>query len=269
VKKKLLFQIILFFIISHNQLICKDFIILQSTTSARDSGLYDFILPNFFKKTQIDVRVVAVGTGQAIKNAERCDADVLIVHHKESEEKFLKEGYGVWRKEFMYNDFVLIGPDFDPGKVRGSHSIINALKSIRNNEINFISRGDDSGTHKKEVFLWSSSGIDPNPRKDKWYFSVGQSMGGAINIAVNKEAYVLSDRSTWLSFKNKKNHVILVENEPLLYNYYGVIPISPKKCPDVKFEKAKIFINWLISAETMQLISSYEVENQQLFFPIN
>jgi len=218
VKKKLLFKSILFFLISHTQLICKDFIILQSTTSARDSGLYDFILPDFFKKTQIDVRVVAVGTGQAIKNAERCDADVLIAHHRESEKKFLEEGFGVWRKEFMYNDFVLIGPDFDPGKVGGSDSIISALKSIRNNEINFISRGDDSGTHKKEVFLWSSSGIEPNPRTDKWYFSVGQSMGGAINIAVNKDAYVLSDRSTWLSFANKKNHVILVENEPLLYN---------------------------------------------------
>ncbi|MAI29155.1 MAG: sulfate transporter [Rickettsiales bacterium] len=268
-KKKLFFKIILFFLISHNQLICKDFIILQSTTSARDSGLYDFILPDFFKKTQIDVRVVAVGTGQAIKNAERCDADVLIAHHKESEQKFLDEGYGVSRREFMYNDFVLIGPDFDPGNVKGSHSIISALKSISNNKINFISRGDDSGTHKKEVLLWSSSGIKPNPRKNKWYLSVGQSMGGAINIAVNKEAYILSDRSTWLSFKNKKNHVILVENEPLLYNYYGVIPVSPKKCPDVKFKKANIFIDWLISPETMQLISSYEIGGQQLFFPTN
>ena len=136
-------------------------------------------------------------------------------------------------------------------------------------KINFISRGDDSGTHKKEVLLWNSSGINPDPRKDKWYLSVGQSMGGAINIAVNKEAYILSDRSTWLSFKNKKNHVILVENEPLLYNYYGVIPVSPKKCPDVKFEKANIFIDWLISPETMQLISSYKLENQQLFFPVS
>ena len=267
-KKMFFLKFFLLFLISHNHLFCKDFIILQSTTSARDSGLYDFILPNFFKKTRIDVRVVAVGTGQAIKNAERCDADVLIAHHKESEEKFLEEGYGVWRKEFMYNDFVLIGPDFDPGKVRGSHSIISALKSISNNKINFVSRGDDSGTHKKEVLLWSSSGIKPNPRKDKWYLSVGQSMGGAINIAVNKEAYILSDRSTWLSFKNKKNHVILVENEPLLYNYYGVIPVSPKKCPDVKFEKANIFIDWLISPETTQLISSYKLENQQLFFPV-
>ena len=169
----------------------------------------------------------------------------------------------------MYNDYVLIGPDFDPGKVKGSHSIIGALKSISDNEINFISRGDDSGTHKKEVLLWNSSGIKPDPKKDKWYLSVGQGMGGAINIAVNKEAYILSDRSTWLSFKNKKNHVILVENEPLLYNFYGVIPINPTKCPDVKFDKANIFIDWLISPETKNLISSYKLKNQQLFFPIN
>ena len=268
-KKIFFLKFFLLFLISHNQLFCKDFIILQSTTSARDSGLYDFILPNFFKKTRIDVRVVAVGTGQAIKNAERCDADVLIAHHKESEEKFLEEGYGVWRKEFMYNDFVLIGPDFDPGKVRGSHSIINALKSISNNEINFISRGDDSGTHKKESFLWMSYGVKPNPKNNKWYLSVGQGMGGAINVAVNKEAYILSDRSTWLSFNNKKNHVILVENEPLLFNYYGVIPINPKKCVGAKLEKVKLFVEWLTSRKTKKLIASFRINDEQLFFPVN
>ncbi|MFL2679633.1 MAG: substrate-binding domain-containing protein [Alphaproteobacteria bacterium] len=255
-----------FFFISSN-VFCKDFIILQSTTSVRDSGLYDFILDDFFKKNDIEVRVIAVGTGQAIKNSKRCDGDVLIVHHKESEENFIKNGYGLWRKEFMYNDFVLIGPRNDPGNVKNTQSIINALKRIKKEKLNFISRGDDSGTHKKEIFLWQSSDFIPDPKIDKWYFSVGQGMGGSINIAVNKNGYILSDRSTWLSFNNKKKHQILVENEPLLYNFYGVIPINPKKCPNVKIKKAKIFIDWLISKKTKSLISSYKRNGQQLFFP--
>ena len=249
---KLLFKILFIFFLFEKNLISKDFIILQSTTSARDSGLYDYILPEFYKENQIEVRVVAVGTGQAIKNAERCDADVLITHHK----------------EFMYNDFVLVGPKDDPGRVKKSKSITEALESISTTKLNFISRGDDSGTHKKETFLWQSYGIKPDPRKDKWYLSVGQGMGGAINIAVNKDAYILSDRSTWLSFNNKKNHTILVENEPLLFNYYGVVPLNPKKCSSVKLKKAKLFIKWLISRKTKDLISSYKKNDHQLFFPI-
>ena len=247
----------------------KDFIILQSTTSVRDSGLYDYILPEFSRENQIDVRVVAVGTGQAIKNAQRCDADVLIVHHKQSEEKLVREGFGLWRKEFMYNDYVLIGPKSDPGNVKGTQSIIEALESISENKLNFISRGDDSGTHKKESFLWMSYGVKPNPKNNKWYLSVGQGMGGAINVAVNKEAYILSDRSTWLSFNNKKNHVILVENEPLLFNYYGVIPINPKKCVGAKLEKVKLFVEWLTSSKTKRLIASFRINDEQLFFPVN
>ena len=266
---KLLFKIFFIFFLFEKNLISKDFIILQSTTSARDSGLYDYILPEFYKENQIEVRVVAVGTGQAIKNAERCDADVLIVHHKESEEKLVREGFGLWRKEFMYNDYVLVGPKSDPGNVQGSNSIIQALESISEKKLNFISRGDDSGTHKKESFLWMSYGVKPNPKINKWYLSVGQGMGGAINIAVNKEAYILSDRSTWLSFNNKKNHKILVENEPLLFNYYGVIPINPKKCQQAKLEKVKLFVQWLTSRKTKRLISSFRINDEQLFFPLN
>ena len=264
-------KIYIFFIIS--LLLCiesisKEFIVLQSTTSARDSGFYDFILPKFGKKFGLEVRVVAVGTGQAIKNSRRCDADVLIAHHKESEEKFIIDGYGLYRKEFMYNDFVLVGPKSDPAEVQQVNSILKSLKLIKKKKNLFVSRGDDSGTHKKEHSLWKMTGSIPKPKTNKWYYSVGQGMGGALNVAVNKEAYILSDRSTWESFKNKKNHKIVVQNEPLLFNYYGVIPINPKKCPDVKIQKVDKFIKWLTSEETKLLISEFKVNNKQLFFPV-
>ena len=264
-------KIYIFFIIS--LLLCiesisKEFIVLQSTTSARDSGFYDFILPKFGKKFGLEVRVVAVGTGQAIKNSRRCDADVLIAHHKESEEKFIIDGYGLYRKEFMYNDFVLVGPKSDPAGVKKVKSIVGSLKKIKEKKNAFISRGDDSGTHKKEHSLWKLTGSTPNPKKNKWYYSVGQGMGGALNVAVNKEAYILSDRSTWESFKNKKEHTIVVENEPLLFNFYGVIPLNPKKCPDVKLDKAKLFVDWITSEKTKSLIATFRVNNKQLFFPV-
>lgn len=255
-------------IILFNKIDSKEFIVLQSTTSIRDSGLYDFILPKFNKKIGIEVRVVAVGTGQAIKNSKRCDADVLIAHHKESEEKFISDGYGLFRKEFMYNDYVLVGPRSDPAGVLKVKSIVNSLRLIEENKIEFISRGDDSGTHKKELSLWKMTGFKPNPKKNKWYYSVGQGMGGSLNLAVNKNAYILSDRSTWESFNNKKNHIIVVENEPLLLNYYGVIPINPVKCPDAKVLDVKKFVNWLISDNTKEIISAFRVNNKQLFFPV-
>ena len=247
----------------------KDFIILQSTTSVRDSGLYDYILPVFKNEYNIEVRVVAVGTGQAIKNSMRCDGDLLISHHKESEEKFVSDGFGLYRKEFMYNDYVLIGPSNDPAKIGISDSIVDSLNLIRKNKFGFVSRGDESGTHKKELKLWNLTNFYPNPRNDHWYYSVGQGMGGSLNIAVNKNAYILSDRSTWVSFNNKRNHKILVENEPNLYNYYGVIPINPKKCPDTKKDATDKFIVWLNSQKTKKLISSFKVKGQQLFFTIN
>ena len=266
IKKICIFLILGLF--SFSKINSKEFIVLQSTTSARDSGLYDFILPQFDQTSGVEVRVVAVGTGQAIKNSRRCDADVLIAHHKESEERFVLDGYGLYRKEFMYNDFVLIGPKSDPAGVEKAKSIVKSLKFIKKKRNTFISRGDDSGTHKKEFSLWEMTGSVPNPKEHKWYYSVGQGMGGALNLAVNKDAYILSDRSTWESFKNKKDHKIVVENEPLLFNYYGVIPINPKKCPDAKTEEVELFVKWLISDKTKTLIEGFKVNNKQLFFPI-
>ncbi len=244
----------------------KEFLILQSTTSARDSGLYEFLLPEFFKKFAIEVRVVAVGTGQAIKNSKNCDADVLIAHHKESELKLINEGFGLYRKEFMYNDYVLVGPRSDPKLLKKNMSIENAMKKIYKHNLLFISRGDDSGTNKKEESLWRQINFFPDPKTHKWYLSVGQGMGASLNIAVNKNAYLITDRATWISFKNKNDHEILVENEPLLYNYYGIIPINPEKCPNVKVQKTEKFVNWLLDNKTKKIINSYRVNNQQLFF---
>ena len=266
--KRKIFLILLLNLSFFTKIKSKEFIILQSTTSVRDSGLYDYILPKFNEKSGVEVRVIAVGTGQAIKNSRRCDADVLIAHHKESEEKFINDGYGLYRKEFMYNDFVLVGPNSDPAGVKRAKSIVTSLKLIKEKKHAFISRGDDSGTHKKEFSLWKMTGSIPDPKTTKWYYSVGQGMGGALNVAVNKEAYILSDRSTWESFKNKKNHSIVLENEPLLFNYYGVVPISPKKCPDVKYRKVEKFVRWLLSEKTKLLIQNFKVNNKQLFFPI-
>ena len=261
--------LILLFIFIQNFALSKDFIILQSTTSTRDSGFYNHLLPEFAKENGFDVRVVAVGTGQAIKNARKCDADVLIVHHKPSEEKFVKDGFGSYRKEFMFNDFVLVGPKNDPADIKTNKSIKKALTKIKRSESIFISRGDQSGTNRKEIELWREIGLKPNPKNEKWYISVGQGMGGALNVAVNKNAYTISDRATWESFKNKKNHSILVSNEPLLLNYYGVIPISSEKCPNTKSNLANIFVNWLVSENTKSLIDNFRVNEQQLFFSIN
>ncbi len=244
----------------------KEFLILQSTTSTRDSGFYEFLLPEFQKKFNIEVRVIAVGTGQAIKNSENCDADILIAHHKESELELINNGFGLYRKEFMYNDYVLVGPKSDTVLLSDNLSIERALQRIQNNRLLFISRGDDSGTNKKELSLWKKINFLPNPKIDKWYLSVGQGMGASLNIAVNKNAYLITDRASWISFKNKNNHDILVENEPLLYNFYGVIPINPEKCPNVKSYQSEKFINWLLDEKTKAKINSYKLNNQQLFF---
>ena len=261
-------SIIFFLFLSlYSSLYSKEFIILQSTTSTRDSGFYEHLLPKFEEKYGFDVRVIAVGTGQAIANAKKCDADVLIVHHKDSEEKFVKDGYGIFRKEFMFNDYVIVGPKKDPAKIKKVDSINVALKRIVNSHSTFVSRGDDSGTYRKELDLWLMADKLPNPKVNNWYLSVGQGMGGALNIAVNKDAYTISDRATWESFKNKKNHAILVSNEPLLLNYYGVIPISSEKCPNTKSNLANIFVDWLVSENTKLLIDNFRVNEQQLFFP--
>mgnify|MGYP001189815192 CR=1 FL=1 len=263
---KLLTFIFIFLFSNFSNLNCKEFIILQSTTSTRDSGFYDHLLPKFEQIYGFDVRVVAVGTGQALSNARKCDGDVLIVHHKESEEKFVNDGFGIFRKEFMFNDYVLIGPENDPAETEKNRSIKTALNKIIKSKSLFVSRGDESGTNKKEFSLWKALGIIPNPKEHKWYLSVGQGMGGALNIAVNKDAYIISDRATWVSFNNKKNHKILVANEPLLLNYYGVIPINPKKCPNTKAKLVNIFIDWLTSKNTQKLIDGFKINENQLFF---
>tara|TARA_B100001057_G_C22724723_1_gene901216 strand:- start:121 stop:948 length:828 start_codon:yes stop_codon:yes gene_type:complete len=255
----------LFLFFDLNILAKRNFVLIQSTTSTRDSGLYDFLIPKFNELYSIEVRVVAVGTGQAIENAKRCNADILLVHHKKSEEDFILKGYGAYRKDLMYNDFVLVGPKSDPANLKGRSNIRSSLRRIYNQRVVFISRADNSGTHKKEIELWKKSGISVNSLKNSWYLETGSGMGTSLNIAVNKSAYILSDRATWISFNNKKNHEILVENEPLLYNQYGISLISKKRCKNVNTEDSEVFINWLLSKNGKEAINSYRVNGQQLF----
>jgi len=245
----------------------KEYIILQSTTSTQNSGLYDYILPQFIKKNGIDVRVVAVGTGQAIKNAQNCDGDVLIVHSKDSEENFVRSGFGLYRKNLMYNDFVIIGPENDPAKVKSSGNAFEAFKKIFNERAIFASRGDESGTHKTEIKIWNNLNMSTNDFNGGWYRELGLGMGATLNVAVQMDAYVLSDRATWLAFKNKRQHLILFEGDESLFNQYGIIPVNPNKCPSVKTNLSKIFIDWILSLEGQNLISSYKKNGQQLFFP--
>ena len=245
----------------------KEYIILQSTTSTQNSGLYDYILPKFTTKNNIDVRVVAVGTGQAIKNAQNCDGDVLIVHSKASEENFVKSGFGLHRKDLMYNDFVIIGPENDPAKVKSSDNAFEAFEKIFNKRAIFSSRGDESGTHKAEIKIWDNLNINTNDFSGGWYRELGLGMGATLNVAVQMDSYVLSDRATWLAFKNKRQHLILFEGDENLFNQYGIIPVNPNKCPSVKKNLSKIFIDWMLSIEGQKYISSYKKNGQQLFFP--
>ena len=254
-------------IFCYKQTFGKEYIILQSTTSTQNSGLYDYILPKFTEKNDIDVRVVAVGTGQAIKNAQNCDGDVLIVHSKASEEIFVKSGYGIYRKDLMYNDFVIIGPENDPAKVKSSDNAFEAFKKIFNERAIFASRGDESGTHKAEIKIWNNLNMNTNDFNGGWYRELGLGMGATLNVAVQMDAYVLSDRATWLAFKNKRQHLILFEGDESLFNQYGIIPVNPNKCPSVKTNLSKIFIDWMLSMEGQNYISSYKKNGQQLFFP--
>lgn len=254
-------------IFCYKQTFSKEYIILQSTTSTQNSGLYDYILPKFTEYNDIDVRVVAVGTGQAIKNAQNCDGDVLIVHSKTSEEIFVKSGYGIYRKDLMYNDFVIIGPENDPAKVKSSDNAFEAFKKIFNERAIFASRGDESGTHKAEIKIWNNLNMNTNDFNGGWYRELGLGMGATLNVAVQMDAYVLSDRATWLAFKNKRQHLILFEGDKSLFNQYGIIPVNPNKCPSVKTNLSKIFIDWMLSIEGQNYISSYKKNGQQLFFP--
>ena len=243
------------------------FILLQSTTSTQNSGLYDHVLPQFTAQTGIEVRVVAVGTGQAIKNARNCDGDVLLVHARKAEEAFVDAGYGLARHDVMYNDFVIVGPSGDPASIAASADALSALRAIAANGSPFASRGDDSGTHKKETALWSTAGIDVAAASGNWYRETGSGMGATLNIAVGMGAYALTDRATWMAFANKRQHRILFEGDARLYNQYGVIAVDPDHCPRVRHADSLEFINWLLSEQGQGAIAGFAVEGQQLFFP--
>ena len=243
------------------------FIIVQSTTSTQNSGLFDHILPIFTKKTGIEVRVVAVGTGQALKNAANGDGDVVLVHSKPDEEKFVTDGWGVKRYDVMYNDFIIVGPAADPAKIAGLKDAAASLKKIADAEAPFASRADESGTHKAELKLWQDAGVDPKPSSGKWYLETGSGMGATLNTAVGKQAYALTDRGTWLSFANRDDFKILVESDPKLFNQYGVILVNPAKHPNVKEKEGQAFIDWLTGPEGQAAIANYKIEGEQLFFP--
>ena len=242
-------------------------ILLQSTTSTQNSGLYDYILPKFTKKTGINVNVVAVGTGQAIKNATNGDGDVLLVHAKTAEEKFVKSGYGVKRYDVMYNDFVIIGPKSDPANIKGLTNVSDVLKKIAGSKSKFISRGDNSGTHKKEIKLWQKANIDPVPSSGTWYLETGTGMGATLNICVQIGAYTLTDRGTWIKFRNKQRHTILLEGNRDLFNQYGIILVNPKKHSNIKAKAGQVFIDWILSVEGQKTIQEYKIGGKQLFFP--
>ena len=242
-------------------------IIVQSTTSTKSSGLYDHLLPKFKAKSGITVHVVAVGTGQAIKNARNCDGDVLLVHAKAAEEKFVASGYGVRRFDVMYNDFIIVGPASDPAGISGGRNAVAALKTIFAKKALFASRGDDSGTHKKERSLWQSAGIDPGGASGKWYRETGSGMGATLNAGVGMGAYVMTDRATWIAFKNKGDFKIAVAGDEALFNQYGVILVNKAKCPSVKALLGQHFIDWLVSPMGQAAIKAYRRDGQQLFFP--
>lgn len=241
-------------------------ILVSSTTSTEQSGLFGYLLPIFEKKTGIQVKVVAVGTGQALDIGRRGDADVVFVHDKSAEEKFLEEGYSTKRNEVMYNDFVLIGPKADPAKIGGGKDIQAAFQKIANSQSDFISRGDKSGTNTAELRYWKDAGIATSPSMS-WYKETGSGMGPALNTASAMNGYILSDRATWLTFKNRGDLVILVQGDPKLFNQYGVMLVNPAKYPQVKKAEGQAFIDWLISKDGQDTIASYKVGGEQLFFP--
>ena len=243
-------------------------IVVSSTTSTTDSGLFTHILPLFKAKTGIDVKVVSQGTGQALDTGRRGDADVVFVHARSQEEKFVADGFGVKRFPVMYNDFILIGPKSDPAGIKGGKGVVAALKTIKDKAAPFISRGDKSGTHSAELNLWKVAGVDiAGADKGPWYKEIGQGMGAALNTASASNAYVLGDRGTWLSFKNRGDLDIVVEGDNKLFNQYGVILVNPEKHPSVKKEFGQAFIDWIVSSEGQKAIADYKINGNQLFFP--
>ena len=244
-----------------------DYIVLQSTTSTQNSGLFDHILPIFMQATGIEVRVVAVGTGQAIRNARNGDGDALLVHDQVAEEAFVTDGFGVARHDVMYNDFIVVGPASDPAGVAGSADPVATLAGIAEAEVPFASRGDDSGTHRMEMRLWEVAGFDPTAASGTWYRELGAGMGTTLNAAVGMGAYTLTDRATWISFVNRSDHAIMVEGDPRLFNQYGVIAVNPERHPNVKYDLAQQFIAWITGSEGQAAIAGYRLDGQQLFFP--
>ena len=242
-------------------------IILQSTTSTANSGLYEAILPLFRETSGVVVHVVAVGTGQAIKNARNGDADVLLVHAKAAEEQFVANGFGVERLDVMFTDFIIVGPPEDGANIRGMDSAAAALAVLSSSGEFFVSRGDDSGTHKKELALWRESGIDPSGGSGSWYLETGSGMGASLNVAVGKNAYILTDRGTWLSFENRQQHEILVEGDEALFNQYGVILVNPEKHPHVNAQAGQQFIDWITGPVGQAAIAAYKLNDEPLFFP--
>ena len=243
------------------------FIIVQSTTSTEQSGLFGHLLPLFQAKTGIEVRVVAVGTGQAIRNARNGDGDVLLVHSKPDEEQFVADGQGVKRFDVMYNDFVVVGPKSDPAQVAGMTDVTAALGRIAAAASPFVSRGDDSGTHKAELKLWQAAGVDARAASGTWYRETGSGMGPTLNTAAGMNGYALTDRGTWLSFQNRGDLAILVQGDDRLFNQYGVILVSPDKHPNVKADLGQQFVDWLVGPEGQQAIAAFKINGEQLFFP--
>jgi len=245
----------------------ESFITVASTTSTEQSGLFKHLLPAFERKAGIQVRVVALGTGQALDMARRGDADVVFVHDPAAEEKFVAEGHGVRRDEVMYNDFIVVGPKSDPAKVAGVSAVVDALRRIAGANAAFVSRGDKSGTHAAELRLWKLAGIDPRSGVGRWYRETGSGMGPALNTASSMNAYLLTDRGTWLSFKNRGELVVAVEGDQRLFNQYGVILVNPARHPHIKRESGQKFIDWVLSAEGQKSIADYKIGGEQLFFP--
>ena len=243
------------------------FITVASTTSTEQSGLFGFLLPAFTKESGIDVHVVALGTGQALDLARRGDADVVFVHDRPAEDKFVAEGSGVGRRDVMYNDFIIAGPKSDPAKIAGMKDADAAMRKIAASKAPFVSRGDRSGTNMAELRLWKSAGVAPEKLKEAWYRDTGSGMGPSLNTAASMDAYILADRGTWLSFKNPRDLVILVEGDKVLFNPYGVMLVNPAKYPQVKKEDGQKFIDWLVSADGQKTIADYKINGKQLFFP--
>jgi tungstate transport system substrate-binding protein len=252
----------------HDPVVAQDrFIVVASTTSTEQSGLFGSLLPVFEKDTGIKVRVVALGTGQALDMARRGDADVVLVHDQAAEEKFVAEGYGVKRMPVMYNDFILIGPKDDPAKIAGSKDVLDALRKIVSAQSPFVSRGDKSGTHAAELRYWKAAGVDLYAKKGPWYRDTGSGMGPTLNTASSMNAYVLADRGTWLAFRNRGELAVLVEGDQRLFNQYGVMLVNPARHPHVKKDLGQAFVDWVVSPQGQAAIANYRIEGQQLFFP--